>query len=271
MPSRSGWSRTPGAPGGPTTGRSSASPGGPGRRSGWTRPTAGCPARPSGWPWRWPRRSGRWRAGRTGGPAPAVALRHWAAAQEVAERWRHDAHAVLAAALRDEDGDATAVAAARLVAALGQAGGRLARREALRRLRCTTAQLDGALRAAEGRVRERRTTTGGRPAEWLELTRPDASQPARGAQEPASAPVPATATDDADAGAEVAAESGGRTDVTAVTKGTKADHQDWEGPPLVTSGVTKAGFSASDDELVGTGAGRANGHAGEPDVEVLEL
>jgi hypothetical protein len=209
--------------------------------------------------------------GPDGGRAPAVALRHWAAAQEVAERWRRDAHAVLAAALRDEDGDATALAAARLVAALGQAGGRLARREALRRLRCTTAQLDGALRAAEGRVRERRTTTGGRPAEWLELTRPDASQPARGAQEPAPAPAPATAataTDDAGTGETDAA---ALADVTDVTKGTKADSQDWEAPTLVTFGVTKAAPPASDAEPMGAGAGRANGHVGEAGLEVLEL
>ena len=172
--------------------------------------------------------------GPAGGPAPAVALRHWAAAQEVAERWRRDAHAVLAAALRDEDGDATQVAAARLVAALGQAGGRLGRREALRRLRCTAAQLDGALRATGGRVRERRAATGGRPAEWLELLPPDAPQPAHSAPAGPGGAEPAGAGDRADV--VEAVEATGETDVT---KGTGADSQDREARDLVPSGVTR--------------------------------
>jgi hypothetical protein len=195
----------------------------------------------------------------------------------VAERWRHDAHAVLAAALRDEDGDATAIAAARLVAEVGQAGGRLGRREALRRLRCTAAQLAGALRATEGRVRERRALTGGRPAEWLELARPDEAPPEPGTSVPTGSPVPASGTDDAAGGAVVVAEPAGRADVTAVTdvtKGTKADHQELEAPPFVTFGVTKGVSSDSatpDGPLVGAGAGRANGHGGEADLEEMEV
>jgi hypothetical protein len=103
---------------------------------------------------------------------PALTLAHWAAAQEIAERWRHDAHALLAAALRDDRAEADAAAAARLVDALVEAGGPLPRRDLLRRLHWTASTLDTALEAAGERVRQREVlpdSHGGRPAQWVEL------------------------------------------------------------------------------------------------------
>jgi hypothetical protein len=179
----------------------------------------------------------------------------------VAERWRGDAHAILAAALRDETGEVLAAAAARLVAALAQAGGRLSRRDAQRRLRYTATQLDGAVRAGGARVRERRETTGGRPAEWLELVAQQSPEPAEG--RPASVGEDDLADGD---------EAGGTAGVTDVTKGTKASSQEGGPPPLVTAGVTKAAEWAADAPTVTADTARANGHPGRgAAVEVVEL
>ncbi len=79
--------------------------------------------------------------------------RHWAAAQEIAERWRRHAHAVLARALREEAADDAATAAARLVRFLAKAGGRLRRGDLQRGLNLASAELDAALAAAGPRVR----------------------------------------------------------------------------------------------------------------------
>lgn len=189
------------------------------------------------------------RTGVISSTVPTVTLGHWAAAQEIAERWRRDAHAILAAALREEDGDVTTAAATRLMTALSQEGGRLSRRDALRRLHCTAAHLDSAIQAAGGRVRDVKQETGGRPAEWLELT-PDAAQP------PAMSETDSTA-------------EAGRTSVTKVAK---AISQERGAPALVSSGVTKAPDPATERQLVGASAAATNGHLdAETAIEVLEL
>ncbi|CAA9293281.1 MAG: hypothetical protein AVDCRST_MAG77-4943 [uncultured Chloroflexi bacterium] len=101
---------------------------------------------------------------------PTLTVGHWAAAQEIAERWRHSAHAILASALRDEATDAAAGAASKLLVALTRAGGRQKRGELQRRLNWSAAELDAALLASEGRVRVvEDNTTGGRPSVWVEV------------------------------------------------------------------------------------------------------
>ena len=98
--------------------------------------------------------------GPASGLAPLVERRHWAAAQEIAERWRHHAHAVLARALREEAADDAATAAARLVRFLAKAGGRLGRGDLQRGLHLSSAELDAALAAAGARVRAWETRHG---------------------------------------------------------------------------------------------------------------
>ncbi len=104
-------------------------------------------------------------------PVPTLELRHWAAAQEIAERWRTGAHAILAAALRGASEDERLDDASRLIRALQLAGGFMRRGEALRRLGWDKERLDGALEAAGEHVQEHRVRReeGGRPAEWLAL------------------------------------------------------------------------------------------------------
>jgi hypothetical protein len=104
-----------------------------------------------------------------GGPAPRVARRHWAAAQEIAERWRRHIHLVLARALRAEAADDAATDAARLVRFLLKAGGAQRRGELQRALDLTAAELDAAVAAAAPRVRAWETHTGGKPARWVGL------------------------------------------------------------------------------------------------------
>lgn len=100
---------------------------------------------------------------------PVLRLAHWVAAQEIVERWRHDAHRVLATALRDEKAAGLAKYVERLVQLLMEKGGRVNRGEAQRSLNWTKAVLDEVLTAGSGRVRQVQEETGGRPAEVLEL------------------------------------------------------------------------------------------------------
>ena len=114
--------------------------------------------------------------GPASGLAPLVERRHWAAAQEVAERWRRHTHAVLARALREEAADDAATAAARLVRFLAKAGGRLRRGDLQRGLNLASAELDAALAAAGARVRAWEERTRGQPARWVALAPTEESE-----------------------------------------------------------------------------------------------
>jgi hypothetical protein len=98
-----------------------------------------------------------------------VEMRHWAAAQQIAERWRYATHRVLATALLSEDAESQAKQLDRLVSVLGEQGGRSKRGDIQRRLNWTSEQLTRAIIASGGRVVERSEKTKGRPAEWVEL------------------------------------------------------------------------------------------------------
>ena len=103
---------------------------------------------------------------------PAIELGHWAAAQQVVERWRADAHTILAAALRDEAQESAQADAVTLCTFLAQREGRrINRGAALSTLHWTAARLDAAVAETGGRVREEKDkSTGGRPAVSLVLT-----------------------------------------------------------------------------------------------------
>ena len=103
---------------------------------------------------------------------PVIEIGHWASAQQIVERWRADAHAILAAALREEGAEATQRDSDRLVRFLTDAGGQLGRGDLLRLLHWPAARLDTAIGAARGRVRQVNQQTGGRPAAWVELVQP---------------------------------------------------------------------------------------------------
>ena len=143
--------------------------------------------------------------------------RHWAAAQEVAERWRRHAHAVLARALREEAADDAATAAARLVRFLAKAGGRLRRGDLQRGLNLASAELDAALAAAGARVRTWEERTRGQPARWVALA------PTAGSESPA-----------------------------ATTEGTEVPHQSGAPPTSVVPVTTEVDVP---DPLGGTSAG----------------
>jgi hypothetical protein len=184
--------------------------------------------------------------GPASGLAPLVERRHWAAAQEVAERWRRHAHAVLARALREEAADDAATAAARLVRFLATAGGRLKRGDLQRGLHLSSADLDAALAAAGPRVRTWETDTGGKPARWVALAVGDSAEAAGAAASPAT-----------DAGAFPA----------RATKATKALHQRRDAGALVARAATKApasgvlGSSDPFDPAAQIGRGDAGGTA----------
>jgi hypothetical protein len=107
--------------------------------------------------------------GGDGGPRAQVTLGHWAAAQEIAERWRVHAHQVLARALRDEEDDEAATAAGRLVLYLGKVGGQHKRADLQRGLNLTAVELDAAIAAAGPRLRTWEEKTRGQPARWVGL------------------------------------------------------------------------------------------------------
>jgi hypothetical protein len=101
---------------------------------------------------------------------PVIRVAHWYAAQQVTERWRSGAHAILATALDEEEAAAVEGDTQRLVRALRAAGGRMRRGDVLRRLNWPTAYLDDVLTLAGDAVRQEQVTAGGRPATWLILT-----------------------------------------------------------------------------------------------------
>jgi hypothetical protein len=99
---------------------------------------------------------------------PTIELGHVAAAQAIVERWRHDAHRILASALEDEAQEASAADSDRLIAFLEESGPTV-RSLVLQGLRWKATRLDLALSAAAGRVQETTRATGGRPATALEI------------------------------------------------------------------------------------------------------
>ncbi|MBI2760051.1 MAG: DUF3987 domain-containing protein [Chloroflexi bacterium] len=102
------------------------------------------------------------------GNQPVVRIGHWAAAQQIAERWRTDAHAILAAALRDEGYESATTDAERLGQLLTRQD-RMLRGVVLQTLHWTAARLDAAIVAATGRVMAKEEKSGGRPRIWLSV------------------------------------------------------------------------------------------------------
>lgn len=101
--------------------------------------------------------------------APTIGLGHWAAAQEITERWRHSAHRILAAALDSTAAQQAAHDVGRLGEALKKRGGSASRGDMLQALNWTKEKLDSAIEHAAGRVKQVNTKTGGRTSERLEL------------------------------------------------------------------------------------------------------
>lgn len=99
---------------------------------------------------------------------PVLDLGHWAAAQQITERWRADAHRILAAALDADAQEAGQSDVETLTDLLGRRG-RLKRGEVLRALNWSATRLSLAVSASSGRVVEVQAPTGGRPAIWLML------------------------------------------------------------------------------------------------------
>lgn len=109
-----------------------------------------------------------------GEPAPTIRLGHWAAAQELTEAWRRDAHQILSEAIIGESTEARQAAGIRLVGHLERVkreGGeiRVKRGDVLRSLHLTTEELDAAIAASTGAVCGFEAATAGRPAQYVAL------------------------------------------------------------------------------------------------------
>jgi hypothetical protein len=99
---------------------------------------------------------------------PTLDLGHWAAAQQITERWRADGHRILAAALDADAQEAGQSDVETLIDLLGRRG-RQKRGEVLRALNWSATRLSLAVSGSGGRVVEMQEPTGGRPAVWLML------------------------------------------------------------------------------------------------------
>lgn len=123
---------------------------------------------------------------------PVLALGHWAAAQEMTERWRQSAHRILAAALRSEDATSRNRDLERVLRLLARAKEPVNRGDVLQPLKLRSTELDALIEASGGQIVETTgESTGGRKPRFLEL-----------AELPVSAPT-APATNGQDAMGEV--------------------------------------------------------------------
>jgi hypothetical protein len=99
---------------------------------------------------------------------PVIQVGHWVAAQEMAERWRADAHHILAAALGGRVHEAGRSDVERLLDTLRS--GRKTRGTVLRELNWTADQLNAVVAAAGRQVVQTKEQTGGHPAYYLALS-----------------------------------------------------------------------------------------------------
>lgn len=97
---------------------------------------------------------------------------HWTAAQEITERWRHSAHAVLAAALQSESDEAGNPPLATLKAFLRKRQGKASRGSVLQLLHWKSDYLDTVIATSSGTVTETTHPTEGRNARYVEISKP---------------------------------------------------------------------------------------------------